>query len=120
MATICVDFDMVLHDAMHPPSASARMGPPMEGAKEAIIKLREDGHHIMIHSCKKKRAIEGWMIYFGIPYDSIWEEKGKPIASVYIDDRALRFKSWEQVMSDLKDLLPSGDVPDVEGGLESP
>ena len=47
-----------------------------------------------------------WLDHFDIPYDRIWGEEpcgpGKPIALHYIDDRAIKFESWAQVMEEIK------------------
>lgn len=70
------------------------MGPPMPGAKEALEALRTAGHTILIHSCLRPSVIADWMAYYRIPYSSIWQGQGKPVANYYLDDRAIRFEAW--------------------------
>ena len=90
---IAIDFDGVIHD-WHHPKPGRKMGPPMEGAKVALDALHQQGHHIIIHSCNRPSVIADWMGYYEIPYASIWQGVGKPVASWYLDDRGVRFTSW--------------------------
>lgn len=93
-----IDFDGTIHDWQHP-VPGRKMGPPFPYAKEALEKMRAGGHKVIIHSCNRREVIEGWMRYFEIPYDYIWDEKGKPVADYYIDDNAVRFvpNNWEEI-----------------------
>lgn len=80
------------------------MGEPMEGAHEAMWNLNSQGHKLIIHSdmaatAKGIKTIEDWMEYYNIPYDEI--AYGKPRADWYVDDKAISFRSWKQVMKDL-------------------
>lgn len=73
---------------------------PIKGAREALNNLREKGHKIVIHSCNNKNWIENVMRNNDMRYDWIWDQVGKPIASVYIDDRGLHFNGdWEQTLA---------------------
>jgi hypothetical protein len=38
---------------------------------------------------------------YGIPYDEVWVETGKPIADYYIDDRGVYFSDWDQVLKSI-------------------
>lgn len=100
---IAIDFDHTIHDAANP-IKGRRMGPPMDGAKEAIEKLRQK-HKIVIFTVwgdvKGRKTIADWMNYYKIPYDEITNIK--PNATVFIDDRAIRFTSWEEVIHTIKD-----------------
>ena len=74
------------------------MGEPMPGAREALEGLMRT-HYIIIHSCNRLSVIADWMAYYHIPYNTIWQAPGKPVADWYIDDRALEFKgSWPEVL----------------------
>ena len=99
--TLAIDFDMVLHQKDQP-LPGRKMGPPVAGAKDALTQLMRDGHTVIIHSCFSANAIANWMAWYEIPYSSIWQGAGKPEADYYIDDKGLRFESWEQVMRDLE------------------
>jgi hypothetical protein len=96
---LAIDFDGVIHDKAHP-QPGKRMGFPIEGTKETMDLLREEGAYIIIFSVwangdLNQRAIETWLNYFEIPYDYITNVK--PKADYYIDDRAIRFTNWKDV-----------------------
>ncbi|MGE3341533.1 MAG: hypothetical protein AB7J46_06590 [Candidatus Altimarinota bacterium] len=44
-----------------------------------------------------------YLDYFQIPYSSIWDQPGKPIADFYIDDRGLHFQNWQQVADEVEE-----------------
>lgn len=97
---LAIDFDHTIADTAHP-IEGRKMGPPIEGAKEALSQIRAAGHKIIIHSCNNPKAIRDWMAYYEIPYHYIWDEKGKPICDYYIDDRAITFTTWQEVITKL-------------------
>ena len=83
------------------------MGPPMPGAAEAMRLLKAANHNLIIHSCNRTKVIRDWMAYNNIPFDSIWGESPadnghKPVASIYLDDRGIRFTSWAQALTDIE------------------
>lgn len=94
---LAIDFDGVIHDSEHP-APGRRMGPPIEGAKEKIRAFKTAGHEIIIHTVRGNDAgahhVADWMDYFGIPYDRITDKK--PVADIYLDDKAVRFTSWKE------------------------
>ena len=94
---IACDFDGVIHNWDHP-IEGRHMGPPFEGAKEALTQIQAQGHRIIIHSCNRKDVIEKFMAYYELPYNYIWDQVGKPIADVYLDDRAITFTTWPRFM----------------------
>ncbi len=79
------------------------MGPPIEGAKNAIDALHNDGHTIIIHSVwaneKGIPAIADWLNYYEVHFDEITNLK--PKADIYLDDKAVRFSNWETFVSEL-------------------
>jgi len=88
-------------------------GEPMEGVIEALTKLQKAGFVIAIHTCRTnvafhgkyaehilKKKVENELIRLGIPFDFI-AGSGKPVAHHYIDDMAIKFESWKQVLNDL-------------------
>lgn len=103
---LAIDFDHTICDTAAPRDSYHRYPPPLPGAREAISRLREKGYCILIHSCNAPKWIEEWMRHHDIRYDYIWGESPrdcgqKPVAHRYIDDRAMRFDSWKQVLEDL-------------------
>jgi hypothetical protein len=101
MAVLAIDFDEVIHDMAHP-VPGRKMGPPMPGVKDALETLVSLGHTILIHSCNNTTVIREWMKYWQIPFHSIIEGH-KPVADVYIDDKALRFETWPKTLMELVD-----------------
>jgi predicted phosphatase len=83
------------------------MGVPVEGAQTAIKQLHSEGHYIVIFPTwadnqQRRKAIVDWLTYFDIPFDDITSVK--PDADVYLDDRGLRFTSWNKALADIKRL----------------
>jgi len=97
MAILAIDFDNVLHDPTRVAEGKV-LGPPMEGARDAICLLRNEmGHTIVVFSVKPPEVIAPWMGYFDIPYDRITNQK--PIADLYLDDKGCRFYNWEEFLA---------------------
>jgi len=80
---------------------------PKVGAADHLQALRNLGHTIIIYTARHMETCGGdvgkvmakvgnmtlqWLEEFDIPYDEIYF--GKPVGDVYIDDRAVRFESW--------------------------
>ena len=96
---LAIDFDGVVHDFRHP-VPGRRMGPPKEGCKEALEKLKSQGHEIIIHTVwgdeKGQAVISKFMEYYQLPFDSITNIK--PNADYYIDDKAVLFTEWKDLV----------------------
>lgn len=84
--------------------------PVHEGAVEKIRELRKEGHYIIIQTARNMATCEGnlgkvmknvgkitleWLENNQVEYDEIYF--GKPNADLYIDDRALRFETWDLI-----------------------
>ena len=89
---LAIDFDGTIVDAD---------GNVLPGARDAINLLREQGHKIIIHSCNRADYIKQVLNNADIRFDSIWTKEGKPVASLYIDDRGYKFVTWEGVIADV-------------------
>ena len=73
------------------------------GAIESLEKLREKGYKIIIYSARtwaEYEMTENWLKENKVPYDQII--LGKPQGDYWIDDRAIRFRSWEQVINEIR------------------
>lgn len=103
---IAVDFDGVIHRYSKDWRDGTIYDPPMPGCREALEKLIEEGHEIIVYTtrifCRDGRVDEGkleelvnWMDAHEIPFDQVHTAAGKPIAHVYVDDRAVRFTNWK-------------------------
>jgi hypothetical protein len=72
---------------------------PLPGAREAINKLRREGHTIIIYTARswsEYKMTEEWLRLHSIYYDRLI--LGKPIGDVWIDDRSIKFSSWSKVL----------------------
>jgi hypothetical protein len=99
---LAIDFDHVIMDTDNP-VPGRRMGPPLDGARDAILSFY--GHEIIIHTCwaqteSGKAAVEKWLEYWRFP--AIEVTAMKPRADVYLDNKAIRFENWEQALTDIK------------------
>lgn len=99
-------------------------GSPKEGAIDTLHKLRARGHRIIICTCRINNihineedtiAQLHWRVkrilnVHQIPYDEIWDGHGKPLGSIYIDDRGFRLSdNWHEVL-DFVDKLEEGGM----------
>lgn len=107
---VCIDVDGVLADYSKGWQGAHRIGDPLPGAKEFLQRLRDAGWKIIIHTTRGSVFIAGWCAEHGLVYDEIndnsdlrGENPGKPIATVYLDDRGVTFtgdfdKAFESIM----------------------
>ncbi len=98
--TVCVDLDGVLANRVE----GSAIGPPIDGAVEFTRKLANRAN-IVIYTARFStrsgkarsakaidelhRRIQRWLDSHGFSYDSINTAQAKPIASAYVDDRAI-------------------------------
>lgn len=83
------------------------------GADTFIKRLRKEGHYIIIQTARNMATCDSnigkvmknigkvtldWLDENNVEYDEIYF--GKPNAHLYIDDRAFRFESWEQLTTE--------------------
>lgn len=76
---------------------------PLPGARESLQAMRDHGYRIHLYTGRhilNTEPTEYVLKTFSIPYDIIIY--GKPPAKYYIDDRAVIFRTWDQVMEDIK------------------
>lgn len=106
---VAIDFDGTIVDHMPP-----KIGPLKKDAVRCINILKELGCYIVITSCRtnsteypspaarhaQKYIMEKFLRENNIPFDEIDAgNRGKVVANVYIDDRAVRFEdNWEAVV----------------------
>lgn len=103
LIVLSIDFDGVLHDKAHP-LPNRRMGAPLPDAPAALATLRKRGYTLVIHttmatSPSGAKAVEDWMKYYKLPYDSITAIK--PTAAYYIDDKAIKHINWTTTLKEL-------------------
>ena len=76
-------------------------GPPIPGAVQFTQELSRN-MKIIIHTCRCNRSlgmgnrpemlgqiVTNWLQMNGFAFDEVWTNPGKPVADVYIDDRAI-------------------------------
>lgn len=106
---IAIDFDGVLNASPFPD-----VGGEVKGAKEAMLQLKEQGHELIIWTCREGesqiKAIN-WLLDRGIPFDGVNCNSEKNIekysndcrkiyADLYVDDRCVGgWKGWEVTLS---------------------
>jgi hypothetical protein len=93
---IAIDFDGVIHDYKHP-LPGARMGPPIEGAHEAIWGYVDAGHEVVVFTQRgdKPEHVLNWLFFYEFPKMEVTNIKGA--FDLIIDDRAVTFYSWEKL-----------------------
>lgn len=76
---------------------------PIDGAREALQGLKDAGHTIVIYTARgwaEYNVTKHWLDRHGMAYDALL--MGKPIAHVWIDDRAIPFRDWKQTLGELR------------------
>ena len=100
--TIMVDLDGVI--CTEETTFERPLAQPLPGAKEALAQLKAAGHTVVIYTGRgwpELNATKKWLDDHGMVYDAI--HMGKPIAHVWIDDRAIQFKNWPDTLKSLEE-----------------
>ena len=117
MPTIAVDFDGVIHRYSRGWDDGSIYDPPIEGAIEGLRTLMLD-FAVFVHTTRNPVPVAKWLWEQGLdaradtPDDpapaEFWSTRGmllvtnrKLPAVAYIDDRAIRFVSWAQTLSEV-------------------
>jgi len=107
-----IDFDGTLCKFMFPD-----VGPANPNVAQALHTLKKAGYIIKIHSCRTAtywnqpdereihiQLIEKFLKENSILYDEIILNMDKPIADVYIDDRAINYNNnWLEIAKKLEE-----------------
>jgi adenylylsulfate kinase len=94
--TIAVDFDGVIAN-YEGWCGRAVVGSPRADVLEALRQLRTEGWKVIIHTTRCKDDLLSFLNEFSVEYDEVnvnsdYQNLGaKPVATVYWDDRALRY-----------------------------
>jgi len=98
--TIMVDLDGVI--CTEERTFERPLAQPVPGAREALARLKAAGHTVIVYTGRnwpEYRVTKKWLDDHGFAYDAL--EMGKPIADVWIDDRAIRFSDWNSTLAQL-------------------
>lgn len=110
---VAVDFDGTLHLGQYP-----GIGDPAPYAAEMMRKLKEDGHYLIIWTCRegeRQTEMVNWLLEKDIPFDRInehvsgsWEQYGykarKVYAHCYVDDKQVGgLPTWPEIYKWVKD-----------------
>lgn len=116
---ICIDVDGVVCFTRREEEHYSEVK-PIPRAVKSIQKLKDDGHYIILHTSRHMKTCEGnigkivakqgrtlldWLDRHKIPYDEIWF--GKPLADVYIDDKAVKFVDWHTIAKEIREMSNS-------------
>ena len=94
--TIAVDFDGVISNYSGWQGADV-LGSPRDDVRSALHTLRSDGWKIIVHTTRGIESVRLYLLRADVPFDEInrnsdYDNEGpKPVATVYWDDRALRY-----------------------------
>lgn len=106
-----VDFDGVLcsdSDNIYRDFIAGNYQPIMPGAREGLAWLRKNGYEIVIYTCRPyehRRYLQHFLNQHELTHDYI-AFHGKPRADLYIDDKAVRFTTWPDMVAQLATLAP--------------
>ncbi len=104
---VAVDFDKTLHTGEWP-----SIGEPMPWALDTMRRLKEDGHYLIIWTCREGReqtAMVNWLLWHGFPFDRVNDNHPDDIAryggnsrkitaDLYIDDKNLGgLLAWDEI-----------------------
>lgn len=96
--TIAIDFDGVIHKYSKAYHDGSIYDGPIEGARDALRLLKKKGYKVVIFTARPNAdEIVGWLKTHRIEVDEITNKKPKAVA--YIDDRAIRFTNWRDILN---------------------
>lgn len=116
--TICIDFDGVIANYQGW-QGTDKFGEPVPGVQNATKVLKEEGYTIIIFTTRKVTvALKKYLADNHITYDYLNENPdqpkdsnaGKPMADIYLDDRAVCFRgNWKYALQDIAYFRPWQD-----------
>lgn len=112
--TLAIDFDGVIHKYSEGYKDGEAYDVPMEGVDKALRIFLAQGCKIIIHTTRDLETVLHWFVQHKemnqfLDFENIPEGEmvgfvdgisyvQKPRANFYIDDRALRFTTWHDIM----------------------
>lgn len=113
---IAIDFDGVIHKNSKGFYDGTVYDTPVEGAIEAIREFNKQGYTIIIFTAKAKPdrpLVDGktgaelvwkWLEKYKISSYIKEVTSEKPRALIYIDDKGLRFETWQQTLKQFNEI----------------
>lgn len=107
---ICVDFDGTIADYSDGFQGEDVFGKPLPSAAKTLGALKDMGCKIIIFTCRQATpALYRYLAVNEIPFDEINSNpdqpantnEGKPVADVYLDDKAVPFTDWNKAKKDI-------------------
>ncbi|MCR4328649.1 MAG: hypothetical protein NUV53_04010 [Patescibacteria group bacterium] len=120
---IAVDFDGVIHAYRKGFLDGSVYDTPTPGVGSAMARLRKK-YYVVVYSARTRSrvgciAVTAYLKKHRIPFDEVVGYK--PPAKFYIDDRAIRFKNWQQTLQELERFEKElGGRPQSAAAKESP
>jgi len=97
---ISLDFDGVIHRYSRGYVDGSIYDDPMPGALEATLRLIRRGYTIVVLTARTNHDdVTAWLIKNKFPSEHMLVTNVKPKAIAYIDDRAIRFTNWADVLN---------------------
>lgn len=101
---ICVDFDGVIHKYSRGWKDGKIYDDPVPGAISAIAKLQRKGFSVIIFTARTDflgigKWLKEWDVNNEIDFDKVIITSVKLPAIAYIDDRAIRFTNWQDMIN---------------------
>jgi hypothetical protein len=112
--TVIIDFDGTIIRESKELLFNFQNEPPLEGVIEGLQKLKKNGYHIKIWSCRTSslyptefrlmqiKMVEEYLKKYEIPYDSVLMID-KPFACAYVDSRSIK-PEWDHIIEQLENL----------------
>jgi ribonucleotide monophosphatase NagD (HAD superfamily) len=110
---LMIDFDGVISQYINGWNNGQLVDDPMPGVKEAIDQLKQNGFEIIIFTTRASslhnnnptseqlvQDLKKWLDDHEIQYDAITSEKLGALA--YIDDKAIHFTNWADVLKQVE------------------
>ena len=100
--TLAIDFDGVLHRYSKGWHDGSLYDPPMDGALEAIDQLLSR-YDLVVFTARGDQELDAVRVWINQHFPGWWPQvtNTKPWAFAYIDDRAIRFINWENILKEL-------------------
>jgi hypothetical protein len=114
--TIGVDFDGVIHRYSKGWHDGSIYDPPVPDALDSLRTIMVE-HAVFVFTARPVAPVAEWLIGHGLPATTneppcFWSDRTQLLvtnrkfpAFVYIDDRAVRFETWPQTLTQVADLI---------------